>query len=88
MKCPYCNNGISRYTHDGFKWPCTVCDGKGEIKMTNEEWLCSLSTEEKAEFMSNNCGHAIDLWIHTQFYSARKQCDKQRWVEWMKEEHK
>lgn len=31
MKCPYCDNGVSRYSAPGFRWPCTVCDGTGEL---------------------------------------------------------
>ena len=31
MKCPYCNNGVSWYSAPGFHWPCTICDGTGEL---------------------------------------------------------
>lgn len=30
---------------------CDMCNGTGEVQMTNEEWFCGLSTDEKAEFL-------------------------------------
>ena len=30
---------------------CIKCNGSGEIELTNEEWLCSIPTEEKANFL-------------------------------------
>jgi hypothetical protein len=40
--------------------------------MTNEEWFCQLSTEEKATFLAVN----------------KLNFDYQMWLEWLKEIHK
>lgn len=42
------------------------------IPMTNEEWFCGLSTEEKAEWIIYK-GNLATKW---------------GWVEWLKQEHK
>ena len=52
--CPKCNGrGTVGYYHiDHFvDIECDRCHGSGEVsevEMTNEEWFCGLSTEEKA----------------------------------------
>lgn len=49
------------------------CKGGGIVKhMTNEEWFCGLSTEEKAEWIIYKQGLAT----------------KWGWVEWLRREHK
>lgn len=36
IECPYCDgSGISRYSHYGFRYPCTICDGKGKPPKDN-----------------------------------------------------
>lgn len=63
MKCPKCGGTGWDIVH-GFD--CVSCDGKGEIEVTNEEWFCGLSTEEKAKFFKGisekclNCGGTIE----------------------------
>ena len=37
ITCPYCNKGVSYYSHPGFRWPCTICDGKGFIKKEEKD---------------------------------------------------
>jgi len=51
MKCPYCNNGVSYYSAPNYRYPCTVCDGSGEIKPTNQEYIQNCSSEELAEIV-------------------------------------
>lgn len=55
MKCPRCRgNGSVPYHIDEDLFDetlCPVCHGSGEIEVTNEEWLNTLPTEEKAEFL-------------------------------------
>ena len=53
MKCPICDGG-GRITSlpSGMPVKCTRCNGTGEVEQTNEEWFASLSTEEKAVFMT------------------------------------
>ena len=52
MKCQLCD-GKGEYMHaiGGYR-PCEHCNGTGKIVQTNEEWFCSLSTEEKAEWLT------------------------------------
>lgn len=60
MKCKNCRGTGERHT---INWEtgkvyivqgekCPVCGGKGDIEQTNENWFCSLPTEEKAVFMT------------------------------------
>lgn len=55
MKCPRCRGIGSVPYHiadDMFDEDvCPVCNGTGEVEQTNEEWLCSIPTEEKANFL-------------------------------------
>ena len=46
--------------------------GNRNTQMTNEEWFCGLSTEEKAEWIIYK-GNLSTKW---------------GWVEWLKQEHK
>lgn len=63
MKCKYCDGtGVSSYSPHEWKYPCTICDGKGEY-LSNNDWLNRLPVHEKAEFMINainECGRCID----------------------------
>ena len=56
MICPTCKGvGCVGATQDN----CLACNGTGEVdevQMTNEEWFDTLSTEEKADFMSRVLG--------------------------------
>ena len=48
MKCPKCGGTGWDIVH-GFD--CVSCDGKGEITMTNEEYIRQCSTEELAKLI-------------------------------------
>ena len=57
MKCPMCDGtgkseiGVGAFTIHGAD--CDRCNGKGIIEpMTNEEYFCSLSRADKAEFLA------------------------------------
>ena len=80
MKCPKCGGSGFDVVH-GFD--CVSCDGKGEIEVTNEEWFCTLSTEEKAKFFDKICYSA---WgdINSRF---RDMADYTDWIAWLKEIH-
>ena len=63
--------------------------GKYEIEndkpmMTNEEWFCGLSTEEKAKWIATQCGNAV----MESTYDVSKLRKKRYWVEWLKQPHK
>ena len=58
---------------------CPYYDGTGEmeIKMTNEEWFCGLSTEEKAKVLRRR----------TYGNSEDNEAIEQGWVNWLKAKH-
>ena len=49
MKCKNCN-GTGNIANG--MWLCCGCEGTGEIEVTNEEYLCTCSTEERAKFLT------------------------------------
>ena len=61
-KCPY------------FKKCCPAVWDKSGKPMTNEEWFCGLSTEEKAKRIIN--------------IAVNSDCDYRTIVEWLKQPHR
>lgn len=69
MKCTHCNGTGRRFvptnknaiTGNGYTADCPFCNGTGTIEMTNEQWFCTLSTEEKAK------------WLYTHYVNARAE---------------
>ena len=63
---------------------CKKCNGTGEVEQTNEEWFCTLSTEEKAKWLSRNskfmygCGR---------METTPKVMYEEDWEWWLKEIH-
>jgi len=53
MKCPYCNNGISYYSHPGFRWPCTICDGTGEMNEKEKTETQNKKIKTQTEMVSS-----------------------------------
>lgn len=51
--------------------------------LTNEEWFTSLSTEEKAEWITENITVYADDWVK----SDEKLLNPATWVDWLKEKH-
>ena len=103
MICPKCNGRgtVGYYDVDHFvDVECDRCHGSGEVsevEMTEEEWFCNLSTEEKARFL-----HDIQFSCNTctltsfRFYKSnimkcplQVSCAKENGiVEWLKQPHK
>lgn len=54
---------------------------KRKANMTNEEWFCSLSTEEKATFL------AIQIRLGVEFYRTNDERYQNHdwWVRWLKQ---
>ena len=64
---------------------CPACHGKGFIVQTNEDWFCSLPTEEKAKELANI---ALEAWGEGQ--EDKLPSDKiymDYWKEWLKQPH-
>ena len=82
MKCKFCDgSGKDYWCLNGVPYPCPVCNGTGEIKdepLTNEEWFCSLSTEEKAKWLEDKMT-----------WAAQEQgtFTSKGWIRWLKEKH-
>ena len=81
MKCYKCN-GTGYYDIDT---ECPVCDGTGEITLTNEEWFCQLPTEEKAKFF-------VMIEMSAMHPVKRGSIDTKKFIEdvteWLKQPHK
>ena len=104
MKCPNCNGTGKRFvptnknaiTGNGYTADCLFCNGTGEIEVTNEEWFCGLSTEEKAKWMfrlTYKCYWCGREYEKTKKYNE-KECPFQKCLEdskgfkkWLKEKH-
>ena len=77
MKCLNCDGtGI-----DDDRLICYRCGGTGEIEQTNEEWFCSLSTEEKAKWI------AEEKMCRGYFIFPSMEEAIQDALEWLKEKH-
>lgn len=72
MKCKHCD-GVGFYENGASQFKCVYCDGSGEVPMTNEEWFCSLDTEDKAREISD---------MTAQGYWSEELVEK-----WLKEKH-
>ena len=85
MKCPRCNGKRCEPDNSGYLvWrACKMCHGKGIVPDNNENWFCSLPTEEKAKFLEMICYSA---WgdKNSRF---KDMADYTDWVEWLKEVH-
>lgn len=73
-------------TQDVFNKPHMLLVLPNKLKkepMTNEEWFCSLSTEEKATFL------AIQIRLGVEFYRTNDERYQNHdwWVEWLKQPH-
>ena len=77
-----------------------ICDVDDDIDaLTNEEWFCSLDTEQKAEWLTNSGFLTCTLrdCEDCKYYDKNNDdCidgyeathDKQMWVEWLKQPHR
>ena len=99
MKCKICGGtGTSNTCVNGTFKPCIFCDGTGEYEPfdadieldkldsephTNEEWFCSLPTEEKADKLTD-----FSFWLVPNLPTEDKREQiRKRIVEWLKKPH-
>ena len=77
--CKDCNNRKYCEDYKPNKWQCEDY----ESQHTNEEWFCSLSTEEKADLLAE-----LVWWIHPSVQGGRKvELTKESFLRWLKEKH-
>lgn len=103
MKCPTCDGKGYTYvrtepnhiTGYGYKRICDKCKGTGYVEQTNEKWFCSLSTEDKADWLdkiAENCCQVCDeknkALCRSNIAIGCKFESKEKWTAWLKEEHK
>ncbi len=91
MKCPKCG-GEQRIIHWTADQPrylmCERCGGTGNVNsITNKEWLQSMDDKELAQFIADVYAEAIYMWKHTQFWTARRNCESKLWEKWLGENH-
>ena len=88
MICPNCDGKGKTTEYDGLRkfwcdYKCDVCNGTGEVDMTNEEWLHTLNTEEKAL--------ALETIIRSVLVLRSPMChdvyNREFWERWLKEKH-
>ena len=94
MKCKYCN-GTGEHINDANRMTtCEFCGGKGEITLTNEEWLRSCTTEQLAEFLADKCNEVVETVLSDASCDIGDIDNDDYWyrqadfVEWLKEIHK
>lgn len=94
MRCPYCKGtGKSNMWINGGNVPCYACKGTGDMEVTNEQWLCLLSTEEKAEWILDvsdecfDCGKSDNGDCPFGKVGVCTCVNKDSVVEWLKQPH-
>ena len=102
MKCKYCD-GTGEIINDAVRWTsCPACGGKGEAAQTNEAWFDTLSTEEKAVFMTLFSLRRANVYDKTFYETAADSANKameltvgtkrlkayKELLAWLKGEHK
>ena len=94
MKCKHCD-GVGFFENGASQFKCVYCDGTGEVEQTNEEWFCSLSTEEKAKFIFWQHFDVYGKTLYELMVNASRGVSRDRQaevmigavVEWLKEKH-
>ena len=83
MKCTVCDGrGYFPVSNIAAK-VCPQCNGTGEIEQTNEEWFCTLPTEEKADKLTD-----FSFWLVPNLPTEDKREQIRKKIElWLKEIH-
>ena len=92
--CPWCDGKGKKYLQVfNETMECAYCNGTGKLPMTNEEWFCGLSTEEKAKFFKDisekclSCGAVVDYDEVGECPFGRCRTGINEYEEWLKEKH-
>jgi len=83
-RCPNCN-GKGFYSVDWQKVRCEVCHGSGKKPITNEEWFCQLTTEEKAKWLSR---HSQFMYECGEKQTIPKTMYEEDWEMWLTQPHR
>ena len=97
MKQEFCIHEKYCQRHIGQNFDSCILFSRNSKPMTNEEWLHTLNTEQKAEWLSK----IKQPFPCSTFLKCDKSCglstqcrgddveptDKERWVEWLKQPH-
>ena len=70
--------------HIGQNFDSCILFSRNSKPMTNEEWFCQLSTEEKAKWITENLSVYADSWVKRD----EKLLNPATWVDWLNEVHK
>lgn len=86
MRCPRCNGKRCEPDNSGsLVWrACKMCHGSGIVPDNNENWFCSLPTEEKAKVLETIIIKYL-LMKQPKCYEITK---REFWELWLKEIHK
>ena len=91
MICPVCFGRKYDFKKDGnsgYFVECKKCHGTGIVEpLTNEEWFCGLSTEEKVTALLNLREH-IRQKMRAELGSENKFHKGDYYREWLKEKHR
>ena len=84
MKCPTCES-CEYAQYCGATEIMRKCERHNKkVKQTNEEWFCSLSTEDKAKWLSQRSQILYDCGQRDVFPKTMYEED---WETWLKEKH-
>lgn len=88
-RCPVCGGRGKTTEYDGLRkfwcdYKCEMCNGTGDVDMTNEEWLQTATTEQLAEWISSVVQKAISIKENNDIVMLESAI---WWVEWLKQPH-
>lgn len=88
MRCPDCDGKGYITGRDWNIYLCKKCEGEGSIPpyepFTNEDWFCSLTTEEKAKWLSQHSQHMYNC---GEKHATPKTMYEEDWEFWLKAKH-
>lgn len=84
-KCPICDgSGHITSLPNGTIVKCTWCNGTGEVKQTELEYIQTCTIEQLAEVLSNI---SADAWFAGLNNMDRPVGQKDNWQQWLKQLH-
>ena len=82
MKQEFCIHEKYCQRHIGQNFDSCILFSRNSTPMTNEEWLCGLSTEEKAKFLRQIYRDGRDDYVGEWYEQTESD-----FVEWLKQPH-